>query len=70
MKPLFLALLLALFAAPVHAAGEAAKTNLEILRDTIRVNKKALVAANLDTGASVVFGAISMAWSGLVAARA
>jgi hypothetical protein len=41
-------MLLVLFAAPARAAGEAAKTNLEILRDTIRVNKKALVAANLD----------------------
>lgn len=28
-------------------AGEAAKANLEILRDTIRANKKALVATNL-----------------------
>jgi hypothetical protein len=28
-------------------AGEAAKANLDILRDTIRANKKALVAANL-----------------------
>jgi hypothetical protein len=28
-------------------AGEAAKVNLEILRDTIRANKKALVATNL-----------------------
>jgi hypothetical protein len=29
------------------SAGEAAKADLEILRDTIRANKKALVAANL-----------------------
>jgi hypothetical protein len=28
-------------------AGEAAKANLDILRDTIRTNRKALVAANL-----------------------
>src|SRR5262245_39824829 len=28
-------------------AGEAAKANLDILRDTIRANRKALVAANL-----------------------
>jgi hypothetical protein len=39
-------LTLALAAARGHA-GEAAQTNLDILRDTIRVNKKALVAANL-----------------------
>jgi hypothetical protein len=38
---------LIVFAAPAWA-GEAAKTtNLEILRDTIRANKKALVAVNL-----------------------
>src|SRR5262252_1681902 len=29
-------------------AGEAAKANLDILRDTIRANRKALVAANLN----------------------
>ena len=39
-------LLLALFAAPAHA-GKGTETNLEILRDTIRANKKALVAVNL-----------------------
>jgi hypothetical protein len=37
---------LALSATPGHA-GEAAKANLDILRDTIQANKKALVAANL-----------------------
>jgi hypothetical protein len=35
-----------LFAAPAWG-GEAATTNIEILRDTIRANKKALVAVNL-----------------------
>jgi hypothetical protein len=39
-------LTLALSASPGRA-GEAAKVNLDILRDTIRANKKALVAANL-----------------------
>ena len=39
-------LTLALSATPGRA-GEAAKANLDILRDTIRANKKALVAANL-----------------------
>jgi hypothetical protein len=39
-------LTLALFATPGRA-GEAAKANLDILRDTIRANRKALVAANL-----------------------
>jgi len=34
------------FAAPAWA-GEAANANLDILRDTIRANKKALVAVNL-----------------------
>jgi hypothetical protein len=38
--------MLALFAPSVRA-GEAEKANLDILRDTIRANKKALVAANL-----------------------
>src|SRR5262245_31956293 len=33
--------------AGIGRAGEAATTNLEILRDTIRANKKALVAVNL-----------------------
>src|SRR5262249_52993203 len=41
-----LALALLLGAASVRA-GEAADANLDILRDTIRANKKALVAANL-----------------------
>ena len=39
-------LTLAVSATP-GSAGEAAKANLDILRDTIRANKKALVAANL-----------------------
>ena len=39
-------LVLAILAAPGRA-GEAAKANREILGDTIRANKKALVAANL-----------------------
>jgi len=39
-------LTLAVSATPGRA-GEAAKANLDILRDTIRANKKALVAANL-----------------------
>jgi hypothetical protein len=39
-------LTLALSATP-GLAGEAAKANLDILRDTIQANKKALVAANL-----------------------
>ena len=39
-------LLLAVFAAPSRA-GESANASLDILRDTIRANKKALVAANL-----------------------
>lgn len=38
--------LLAGSTAPGHP-GQAAKANLEILRDTIRANRKALVAANL-----------------------
>ncbi len=40
-------LLLALLVIPAHG-GEAARANLEILRDTIRANKRALVAVNLD----------------------
>ncbi len=32
---------------PAKATGEAAKANLEVLRNTIRANKKALVAVNL-----------------------
>ena len=40
-------LTIALSATAPRAAGEAAKADLEILRDTIRANKKALVAANL-----------------------
>jgi len=43
---MLLTAILMLAAVPVRA-GEAEKANLEILRDTIRVNKKALVAANL-----------------------
>lgn len=43
---ILLTAILMLAAAPVRA-GEADKVNLEILRDTIRANKKALVAANL-----------------------
>ena len=39
-------LLVAVSAVPSHA-GEAANANLDILRDTIRANKKALVAVNL-----------------------
>jgi len=39
-------LIVILFAAPAWG-GEAATTNTEILRDTIRANKKALVAVNL-----------------------
>ena len=34
-------------AAPAFAAGESADANLDILRDTIRANRKALVAVNL-----------------------
>jgi hypothetical protein len=40
-------LLVILIAQPVFAAGEAATANLDVLRDTIRANKKALVAASL-----------------------
>ena len=43
---ILLTVILMLAAVPVRA-GEAEKANLEILRDTIRANKKALVAANL-----------------------
>ncbi len=43
---ILLTAILMLVAAPVRA-GEAEQANLEILRDTIRANKKALVAANL-----------------------
>ena len=47
---LLTALLLAVpaFAAEPAKTGEADKANLEVLRDTIRANKKALVAVNLD----------------------
>lgn len=34
-------------AAPVRAAGEAEQANLQVLLETIRANRKALVAANL-----------------------
>lgn len=40
------ALTLAL-AAPLYGAGESAKADMDILRDSIRANKKALVAANM-----------------------
>jgi hypothetical protein len=40
-------LLVMLIAQPVFAAGEAATANLDVLRDTIRANRKALVAASL-----------------------
>src|SRR5262245_48639761 len=43
---LLILLLLAVSATPGRA-GEAAKADLDILRDTIRANKKALVAVNL-----------------------
>jgi len=36
-----------LFAAPALAADEATTANLDVLRDTIRANRKALVAVNL-----------------------
>jgi hypothetical protein len=42
-----LLLIMTLFVAAPVFAGPAADANLEILRDTIRANKKALVAANL-----------------------
>ena len=48
MLPLRVVIVLALaLAAAPSRAGEAAKADLEILRDTIRANKKALVAVNL-----------------------
>jgi hypothetical protein len=34
-------------AAPLYGAGEAAKADMNILRDSIHANKKALVAANM-----------------------
>ena len=40
-------LTLALSATASRAAGEAAQADMDILRDTIRANRKALVAANL-----------------------
>src|SRR5262252_5296633 len=40
-------LTLMLSAMSVRAAGDAEQANLDILRDTIRANKKALVAASL-----------------------
>jgi hypothetical protein len=43
---MLIVLLLAASVAPGHA-GEASEANLDILRDTIRANKKALVAVNL-----------------------
>ena len=47
----FLVLLLVAFVTPGHA-GEATNANLDILRDTIRANKKALVAVNLTLSAA------------------
>ena len=46
-RVLLSALLLALLATPARA-GEAAKANADILEETIRANRKALIAANLD----------------------
>jgi hypothetical protein len=46
LRLLGFSLLLALAAAPVQA-GEAEEASLEILRDTLRTNKKALVDVNL-----------------------
>jgi hypothetical protein len=46
MRMLGVALLVAFAAAPVRA-GEADEASLEILRDTLRTNKKALVDVNL-----------------------
>ena len=48
VRILVVAALTVVLAAAVADAGEAARANLDILRDTIRVNKKALVAVNLD----------------------
>jgi len=45
-KPLTTSLLLALAAGPVRA-GEADEASIQILRDTLRTNKKAFVAVNL-----------------------
>src|SRR5262245_54822987 len=42
-----LVLLLVALSAAVGSAGEAETANIDILRDTIRSNKKALVAVNL-----------------------
>lgn len=42
-----LLLVTVLLAAPAFAAGEAADANLDVLRDAIRANRKALVAVNL-----------------------
>jgi len=44
---IFLALLSFVFAAAPAGAGEADEASMEILRDTLRSNKKALVAVNL-----------------------
>jgi len=46
LRATFLLIATMLFASSAFA-GEAADANLDILRDTIRANKKALVAANL-----------------------
>jgi hypothetical protein len=48
MRRVWLVLLCLLVAAPAFAANEATEANLDILRDTIRANRKALVAVNLD----------------------
>ena len=44
---ILIVLMLAVSVVPAVAAGEAEEANIEILRDTIRANKKALVAATL-----------------------
>jgi hypothetical protein len=43
----YILLIAIVFATPAWAAGEAATADMNILRDTIRANKKALVAASL-----------------------
>jgi hypothetical protein len=47
LRYLLVAVLMLALSATSGRAGEADKANLDILRDTIRANKKALVAANL-----------------------
>jgi len=46
-RTLLVAMLMLAASATSRGAGEADKANLDILRDTIRANRKALVAANL-----------------------